>query len=88
MAKRDLRMSLKAAAESRKVEQVKTEEKIKAGEPDKALRGRPVKYDSSDPKVTVTFSMKKSRKEKLKRYAFEHGITISDLIGEFVDGLK
>ncbi len=42
---------------------------------------------SSDPRITVTYTMTESRKRKLKIYAAIKGMKVSDILAEFVDGL-
>lgn len=85
--KPDFTAMLRQAADERKVEQAVTEKAIMTGKETPA-RGRKPRYTEDDPKSTVTFTMTASRKEKLRTYAFNHKVTISDLIGEFVDSLE
>ena len=84
--KTDMASLLRQAADTRKNEQSSTVEAIKTGT-GAVQRGRKPRYTDADPKMTVTFTMTASRKEKLRQYAFEQRKTISDIIGEFVDGL-
>ncbi len=52
-----------------------------------ARRGRKPVYTASDPRRTVTYTMTESRRRKLKMYAASKGMTVSDVLAEFVDGL-
>ena len=75
------------AAAARREEQQAIEETIRTGEESKQTgRGRPAKNE--DHTITVTIRMTEERKKKLKAYAGMSNRTISDLVSEFVDGLK
>lgn len=51
-------------------------------------RGRPRKYTESDPKVNVTVVLPRSVYYKLKRVASEKSVTVSKLIGDFVESIS
>ena len=50
-----------------------------------AGRGRP---KAPEPTVTMSIRITEERKKKLKVYAAMHGITISEMIAEYADGLE
>ncbi len=54
----------------------------------KAQRGRKPVYKSDDPRCTVTYNLTESQKNKLKAYALGRGMTVSAVLGEFVDRLE
>lgn len=74
------------AAANRKAEQESIEQTIKSSETS-AGRGRPSK-ENPEKNVTVSIRTSEAKKKQLKMYAVEHGVTISDLLDEFIDSLE
>ena len=73
------------AAANRKAEQENIEQTIKSGEQSSG-RGRPPKT-GAEKTITVSVRMTEETKMKLKVYAAKHGVTVSDLIKDYADGL-
>ncbi len=80
----DMAARLRRAASDSKAAQAAVEEAIQT---EAVQRGRKPVYTASDPRRTVTYTMTESRRRKLKIYAAMKGMTMSDVLAEFVDGL-
>lgn len=52
-----------------------------------AKRGRKAKYQSDDPRKPMSIVFPQSAYEKIRRYAFERNMTISDVLLEYVNNL-
>ncbi len=80
----DMAARLRQAASDSKAAQTAAEQAIQT---ESVQRGRKPVYTASDPRRTVTYTMTESRRRKLKVYAALKGMTVSDVLAEFVDGL-
>lgn len=80
----DMAARLRQAASDSKAAQTAAEQAIQT---ETVQRGRKPIYTASDPRRTLTYTMTESRRRKLKIYAASRGMTVSDVLAEFVDGL-
>lgn len=79
--KQDMMSMLRQTADNRKAELSDTKKVINQGG---IKRGRPARYTEDDPKSSMTLVIRESSKAQVKKYAIDHGTTVSDLFMEWI----